>query len=211
MRGGTMNSKPIISLISAQINFVFLLQIMLQWARLAYITVKAFPRHVNTWTKSMYIWSSCLLNDHTMTFLTSVRECLLSPTSVKQHQNKFLDVASCHGLKSVLVYLLATVTNTWENQFKVIKRYFGSLLQRFPSKPIHCLRGNHMRSSCSPSVIRKQERQDTSNPTPDTCFLHPSSPPEVSRTAHRKKKQTLSMWSCGEYGNVQTITIPLSG
>lgn len=30
MRGDTMNSKPIISLISAQINFVFLLQIMLQ-------------------------------------------------------------------------------------------------------------------------------------------------------------------------------------
>lgn len=122
---------------------------------LAYITVKAFPRHANTWAKSMYIWSSCLLSDHTITFLTSVRECLLSPTSVKQHQNKFLDVASCHGLNSVLVSLLATVTNTWENQFKVIKRYFGSLLQRFLSKPIHCLRGNHMRSSCSPSVIEE--------------------------------------------------------
>lgn len=103
----------------------------------------------------MYIWSSCLLNDHTMIFLTSVRECLLPPTSVRQHQNKFLDVASCHGLNSVLVYLLATVTNTWENQFKVIKWYFGSLLQRFLSKPIHCLSDNHIRSSSSLSVVEE--------------------------------------------------------
>lgn len=115
----------------------------------------------------MYIWSSCLLNDHTMIFLTSVRECLLPPTSVRQHQNKFLDVASCHGLNSVLVYLLATVTNTWENQFKVIKWYFGSLLQRFLSKPIHCLSDNHFLS------LRKQERQDTSNPTFRHLFLPP--------------------------------------